>query len=178
MSGHLEARPSPMPVAGAMAALFRRAPRHADALSLLLVPPAPSRPPPGKPHTAKGTAHPNPFPSRGRHWPTLLRLSTATKMADNGLTIAAPRLKGSQRLPRLHAGHTPDALGNRLTVDPRTLTPLVLVRIQVPQPNLIFYRFGLLAGLDTAGGGCGFRKQIKRLAESGDHVAILPSAVR
>ena len=27
------------------------------------------------------------------------------------------------------------ALGNRLTVDPRTLTPLVLVRIQVPQPN-------------------------------------------
>ena len=25
-------------------------------------------------------------------------------------------------------------LGNRLTVDPRTLTPLVLVRIQVPQP--------------------------------------------
>src|SRR5690606_37129455 len=27
-------------------------------------------------------------------------------------------------------------LGNRLTVDPRTLTPLVLVRIQVPQPIL------------------------------------------
>ena len=26
------------------------------------------------------------------------------------------------------------SLGNRLTVDPRTLTPLVLVRIQVPQP--------------------------------------------
>jgi len=26
-------------------------------------------------------------------------------------------------------------LGNRLTVDPRTLTPLVLVRIQVPQPK-------------------------------------------
>ena len=26
------------------------------------------------------------------------------------------------------------ALGYRLTVDPRTLTPLVLVRIQVPQP--------------------------------------------
>lgn len=30
------------------------------------------------------------------------------------------------------------ALGNRLTVDPRTLTPLVLVRIQVPQPNILF----------------------------------------
>ena len=29
-------------------------------------------------------------------------------------------------------------LGNRLTVDPRTLTPLVLVRIQVPQPR--FYK--------------------------------------
>lgn len=28
------------------------------------------------------------------------------------------------------------AVGNRLTVDPRTLTPLVLVRIQVPQPNI------------------------------------------
>ncbi len=32
------------------------------------------------------------------------------------------------------------ALGNRLTVDPRTLTPLVLVRIQVPQPlSLLFF---------------------------------------
>lgn len=29
----------------------------------------------------------------------------------------------------------PPTLGNRLTVDPRTLTPLVLVRIQVPQPT-------------------------------------------
>src|SRR5690606_17668506 len=29
------------------------------------------------------------------------------------------------------------AVGNRLTVDPRTLTPLVLVRIQVPQPSKI-----------------------------------------
>ncbi|SJM30051.1 hypothetical protein BQ8482_120106 [Mesorhizobium delmotii] len=29
----------------------------------------------------------------------------------------------------------PRLLGNRLTVDPRTLTPLVLVRIQVPQPS-------------------------------------------
>ena len=29
----------------------------------------------------------------------------------------------------------PPAVGNRLTVDPRTLTPLVLVRIQVPQPS-------------------------------------------
>ena len=28
----------------------------------------------------------------------------------------------------------PRLMGNRLTVDPRTLTPLVLVRIQVPQP--------------------------------------------
>lgn len=28
-------------------------------------------------------------------------------------------------------------LGNRLTVDPRTLTPLVLVRIQVPQPIVL-----------------------------------------
>jgi hypothetical protein len=28
-------------------------------------------------------------------------------------------------------------LGNRLTVDQRTLTPLVLVRIQVPQPTTL-----------------------------------------
>lgn len=33
----------------------------------------------------------------------------------------------------------PVLLGNRLTVDPRTLTPLVLVRIQVPQPSFFFH---------------------------------------
>ena len=43
------------------------------------------------------------------------------------------------RLPSLAPVATSPAsataqLGNRLTVDPRTLTPLVLVRIQVPQP--------------------------------------------
>jgi hypothetical protein len=37
--------------------------------------------------------------------------------------------------PTTPTGFAPTAaLGNRLTVDPRTLTPLVLVRIQVPQP--------------------------------------------
>ena len=35
----------------------------------------------------------------------------------------------------IRADHASVLLGNRLTVDPRTLTPLVLVRIQVPQPN-------------------------------------------
>ena len=45
-------------------------------------------------------------------------------------------LKASKHpaLPR-QAGLQVD-LGNRLTVDPRTLTPLVLVRIQVPQPAI------------------------------------------
>ena len=37
-------------------------------------------------------------------------------------------------LPRAADYPVQTALGNRLTVDPRTLTPLVLVRIQVPQP--------------------------------------------
>jgi hypothetical protein len=35
---------------------------------------------------------------------------------------------------RIGVDETALILGNRLTVDPRTLTPLVLVRIQVPQP--------------------------------------------
>lgn len=39
---------------------------------------------------------------------------------------------------------TARALGNRLTVDPRTLTPLVLVRIQVPQP-IFPWKFNSLA---------------------------------
>ena len=47
-----------------------------------------------------------------------------------------------------------------------------------PQPNLTFRRFGALARLDAGGGSCRFRKHVKGLAESGDHFAILPSAVR
>lgn len=34
-------------------------------------------------------------------------------------------------------GYLGTPLGNRLTVDPQTLTLLVLVRIQVPQPDLL-----------------------------------------
>jgi hypothetical protein len=51
------------------------------------------------------------------------------------LTIFGPSLKG-RALSARRVRSQPAALGNRLTVDPRTLTPLVLVRIQVPQPNL------------------------------------------
>jgi hypothetical protein len=50
-------------------------------------------------------------------------------------TIEAPRpqhiLSGSNVAGR------PNVLGNSLTVEQRTLTPSVLVRIQVPQPNKI-----------------------------------------
>jgi hypothetical protein len=53
----------------------------------------------------------------------------------------------------------------------RTLTPLILVRIHVPQPNLIFRRFGRLVRLKAGGGGGGFRKYVKGLAEGRDHFA-------
>ena len=65
-----------------------------------------------------------------------------------GLTILRRRIKRSHQRgaatrcrcralqpPTLARPPTSALLGNRLTVDPRTLTPLVLVRIQVPQPN-------------------------------------------
>ena len=54
--------------------------------------------------------------------------------------IFRTKLFASRRLLVISAPHRPPAkaatatVGNRLTVDPRTLTPLVLVRIQVPQP--------------------------------------------
>ncbi len=48
---------------------------------------------------------------------------------------SAPLLSISPLTERRPAKPPPTGLlGNRLTVDPRTLTPLVLVRIQVPQP--------------------------------------------
>ena len=49
--------------------------------------------------------------------------------ADAYLLFISPRTSSGRYRP------APDSLGNRLTVDPRTLTPLVLVRIQVPQPK-------------------------------------------
>ena len=63
-------------------------------------------------------------------------------------TIQAHQLPLMRRSQPWHSGSATQAvgnnrtqlalLGNRLTVDQRTLTPLVLVRIQVPQPNLAF----------------------------------------
>ena len=55
--------------------------------------------------------------------------------------IFRTKLFASRRLLVISAPHRHPAkaatatVGNRLTVDPRTLTPLVLVRIQVPQPS-------------------------------------------
>ena len=48
---------------------------------------------------------------------------------------ARSRLRRAVRVARSIAAPWRRLLGNRLTVDPRTLTPLVLVRIQVPQPT-------------------------------------------
>ena len=59
---------------------------------------------------------------------------------DTPLTIFRPRLQGCRPVAPVsgsRVGPAAEALGNRLTVDPRTLTPLVLVRIQVPQPSKI-----------------------------------------
>ena len=60
-----------------------------------------------------------------------------------GLTIRRPWLYRAHSVPptlhrRPFQGEPGESavLGNRLTVDPRTLTPLVLVRIQVPQPKI------------------------------------------
>ena len=63
------------------------------------------------------------------HNPPLARPPVALRARppynDPSAKAAPPRASERQR-----------PLGNRLTVDPRTLTPLVLVRIQVPQPPL------------------------------------------
>ena len=64
------------------------------------------------------------------------------------------------------------SVGDSLMVEQRTLTPLVLVRIQVPQPNLTFRRFNPLACPQASGSGRGFHKHVKGLAKGGDHFAI------
>jgi hypothetical protein len=56
--------------------------------------------------------------------------------------------------------------------------PIRAAAEQERQPNLSFGRFCRLTGSSPRRGHGGFRQQIKRLAESGDHVAILPGAVR
>ncbi len=47
---------------------------------------------------------------------------------------------------RIDFGRLNDLLGNRLTVDPRTLTALVQVRILVPQPFFLDFSIHALAG--------------------------------
>ena len=69
-------------------------------------------------------------------------------------------------------------LGDSSTVEHRTLTPRILVRIQVPQPNLSFGTFRHLTGRSARSAYGSFRQQVKRVAESGDHFAAFPSAVR
>ena len=55
-------------------------------------------------------------------------------MGDPHAAGGADRGPGRGRPGGERSCRVTEALGNRLTVDQRTLTPLVLVRIQVPQP--------------------------------------------
>lgn len=86
------------------------------------------------------------------------------------LFISPPHRRVAQRCDPL--------LGNSSTVERRTLTPLILVRIQVPQPNPIFRRNDALRRSNRDGRGNGFRKDIKGLPEGGGEFPIVPSAVR
>jgi hypothetical protein len=67
-------------------------------------------------------------------------------------------------------------LGDSLTVELSALDRAVLVRIQVPQPNLLFEELPLLLALERA--SMAVCQEIKGLAEGGDHFTILPRAVR
>ncbi len=61
------------------------------------------------------------------------------RLPTSGRPEAALPIRHSLRHSAARSGRMRQAsmvLGNRLTVDPQTLTLLVLVRIQVPQPNL------------------------------------------
>ena len=78
-------------------------------------------------------------PARPIRSPTLPRSLLHTRFFLQKVFASAADLFISP--PTTPTGFAPTAaLGNRLTVDPRTLTPLVLVRIQVPQPNSSFIR--------------------------------------
>jgi len=68
-------------------------------------------------------------------------------------------------------------LKNALDIWPRRDTNCS-ISIQEGQPNLTFRRVGCLARYDAGFCAHGFRKYVKRLAEGGDHFAILPGAVR
>ena len=52
------------------------------------------------------------------------------------------------------------------------------ISVQEGQPNLSCRRFGPLISRSARRGQNRFRQQIKGLAEGGDHIAILPGAVR
>ncbi len=61
--------------------------------------------------------------------PAMWKSSRPLWTARIELRIGAPRLQRTASLPASSA-----PLGDSSTVEPRTLTPLILVRIQVPQP--------------------------------------------
>ena len=69
-------------------------------------------------------------------------------------------------------------MGRRQGVRQRILIPPSEVRILPPQPDLTFRRISHIPRLLPGGDGSGFCQQIKRLAEGGDHFAVLPRAVR
>lgn len=69
-------------------------------------------------------------------------------------------------------------LGNRLTVDQRTLTPLVLVRIQVPQPTRMPLRISSVSATRRSRDHRSFSNQIKRLSECRREGLVRPHRVR
>src|SRR5690606_9546541 len=72
---------------------------------------------------------------RGRHLPIPCR---GAERNFSGKRVRITGYKCRRRCARSPAHTTADPLGDSLAVEPRTLTPVALVRIQVPQP-LSFY---------------------------------------
>src|SRR5690606_33613248 len=74
---------------------------------------------------------------RGRHLPIPCR---GAERNFSGKRVRITGYKCRRRCARSPAHTTADPLGDSLAVEPRTLTPVALVRIQVPQP-LSFHTF-------------------------------------
>lgn len=68
---------------------------------------------------------------RGRHLPIPCR---GAERNFSGKRVRITGYKCRRRCARSPAHTTADPLGDSLAVEPRTLTPVALVRIQVPQP--------------------------------------------
>lgn len=97
-----------------------------DLAATLATPPRPSR---GEGPGVRGSANAH----KGKSKPEAIALIEGLGRLDYFPAAATRHARRHRRAARA-VFFQPRLLGNRLTVDPRTLTPLVLVRIQVPQP--------------------------------------------